>query len=108
MSEAVLPSLAARPPPALTATPLPTQMEGQSDTDSIDPKSNKPHRNGTLAYMIFNETRPEVTSWSKNLWDPATNNYLVRTDVWVYGNENVGTGNWTVGNGFTLKKNGPE
>ena len=83
-------------------------MEGQSDIDSSDPKTGAPHRNGTLAWMIFNETRPDVTAWSKRLWDPSTNNYLVREDVWVYGNENVGTGNWTVGNGFLPKKNGPE
>ena len=86
-------------------------MEGQSPTDSTDPNpgcTGCPHRNGTLAWMIFNETRPDVQAWSKKLWDAQTNDYLVRTDVWVYGNENAGTGNWTVGNGVSRSTNGPE
>lgn len=82
-------------------------MEGQSPTDAPDP-SGAPHRNGTLAWMVFNETRPSVRAWSSQLWDNATNNWVVKDDVWMFGNENLGTGNWTVGNGFTKDKNGPE
>jgi len=82
-------------------------MEGQAEISL--PPLNPPYvgnRNGTLAYMVFNETRPSVTSWSHTLYDG--NNWLQYPDVWVYGNENSGTTNWTVGNGFTKDKIGPE
>ena len=77
-------------------------MEGQSPIDEPSQNPNCmgcPHRNGTLAWMTFNETRPSVTAWSKELWDATTNNWLVDDNVWVWGNENQGTQNWTVGNG---------
>ena len=88
-------------------------MEGQSPIDepSQSPNcTNCPHRNGTLAWMVFNETRPSVTAWSKSLWvgDEATGHWLMDDNVWVWGNENKGTQNWTVGNGFRASTNGPE
>jgi hypothetical protein len=88
-------------------------MEGQSPIDepSQDPKcTGCPHRNGTLAWMVFNETRESVTAWSKNLWvgDEATGSWLKNDNVWMWGNENLGTTNWTVGNGFRASTNGPE
>lgn len=85
-------------------------MEGQSPTDSpsVDPKCmGCPHRNGTLAWMVFNETRPEVTAWSKQLVD-VNGHWKVDDSVCVWGNENQGTTNWTVGNGVRPGANGPE
>ena len=87
-----------------------SNMEGQSPTDAPSPGPNCtgcPHRNGTLAWMVHNETRPEVQAWSRQLVN-ADGSWLVRDDVWMWGNENLGTRNWTVGNGVNGGTNGPE
>lgn len=87
-----------------------SNMEGQSPTDSTDPNpgcTGCPHRNGTLAWMVFNETRAEVQAWSSKLVNPD-GSWLVLPSVWMWGNENQGTTNWTVGNGVTKNANGPE
>ena len=83
-------------------------MEGQAEIDLPCLTTGYAHRNGTLSYMVFNETRPSVTSWSKTLWDSQSNTWAVNPSIWVYGNENAGTTNWTVGNGFLKTKIGPE
>jgi hypothetical protein len=87
-----------------------SNMEGQSPTDSTDPNpgcTGCPHRNGTLAWMVHNETRAEVQAWSRKLVN-TDGSWLVLPSVWMWGNENQGTTNWTVGNGVTKDANGPE
>lgn len=83
-------------------------LAGQSNMEGQAPIGNlaKP-RNGTLAYMVLNETRASVRAWADHIFDRATQTWAVKDDVLMFGDE-YDPGNWSVGFGANKNAIGPE